>query len=564
MELFVVGLTISGFLLASGSAMDNADIISFHFMENVGQLGRSLKNQRLNSSRRELEDGFADETSFYPGVADNYVYPASSIDLETPEMVPDQENFGSFHIASEGGRQSRPEFWTRGQHRPSKAAAIGWPEPPTMSGSHYYVQKIDPPKRRFSSTTPPHGLDAANSNRYEEVELTISPVTEPSTNSPMNGLMKKFLAKLLVEQYGRRPIKGKVERTNKTGSQSSQNPKTSKQEQELKFLYGDTLGTLKNKTLAKLKQFFGIFTVVKFNNSECNTTNWAGTWQGTCLTASECTRMSGTALGGCARGFGVCCVFRGTCGDSASTNCTYFQSPNYPDYYPANGGVVTPTTTPVPALSPTPDPRTLAKGRQSSSDSSSCVFTISKANANVQQLRIDFVDLDLAGPTNGTCTDERLVISGQNANDQIPVICGYNTGQHVYVDVSQLSGPVAIMNNLNYAVCIRREAGYCSITYSSQNYPFQLVNSLPNGQITVPAGQAGVDVLNCPDDFIIIDGTRLCGDRFNDGSTVMNFSQNAPVVDTSSGPIVINVRSNSNVTGLGFKLRFTQNRCPAN
>ncbi|XP_048521994.1 uncharacterized protein LOC109540096 [Dendroctonus ponderosae] len=344
--------------------------------------------------------------------------------------------------------------------------------------------------------------------------------------------------------------------------------------------------------------------------------------------------MSGTALGGCARGFGVCCVFRGTCGDSASTNCTYFQSPNYPDYYPANGGVVTPTTTPVPALSPTPDPRlhwyhrlvvsrTLAKGRQSSSDSSSCGFTISKANANVQQLRIDFVDLDLAGPTNGTCMDERLVISGQNANDQIPVICGYNTGQHVYVDVSQLSGPVAIMvlsttgaqkrfklkicqfsdtcqtsqgnclqyytgtsgviqsfnydraamfsrstpgyfNNLNYAVCIRREAGYCSITYSSQNYPFQLVNSLPNGQITVPAGQAGVDVLNCPDDFIIIDGTRLCGDRFNDGSTVMNFSRNAPVVDTSSGPIVINVRSNSNVTGLGFKLRFTQNRCPAN
>lgn len=46
----------------------------------------------------------------------------------------------------------------------------------------------------------------------------------------------------------------------------------------------------------------------------------------------------------------------------------------------------------------------------------------------------------------------------------------------------------------------------------------------------MPSGQAGVDVLNCPDDFIIIDGTRLCGDRFNDGSTVMNFSQNAPVV----------------------------------
>lgn len=65
--------------------------------------------------------------------------------------------------------------------------------------------------------------------------------------------------------------------------------------------------------------------------------------------------------------------------------------------------------------------------------------------------------------------DERLVITGQNINDVIPPICGYNTGQHsknfkpdptrnlltrqrfsVFVDVSESSGPIslAVLSNL--------------------------------------------------------------------------------------------------------------------
>lgn len=40
-----------------------------------------------------------------------------------------------------------------------------------------------------------------------------------------------------------------------------------------------------------------------------------------------------------------------------------------------------------------------------------------------------------------------------------------------------------LQNNLNYAICIRREPGYCSVTFTNggtagQVYPFQLVNSL--------------------------------------------------------------------------------------
>ncbi|XP_030764365.1 uncharacterized protein LOC115888705 [Sitophilus oryzae] len=507
-----------------------------------------------------------------------------------------------------------------------------------------------------STTTRSPNVLVLDPNKYEELQLKnqnlLKDQSPEDTRKKINILLRKYITKLFLEKYGNKKSYGKTRLekrlSNKTVEvnnniiSSPLNKRIPKVDQESKFLTADTLWSLKNKTIGKIKKIFSIFTVIKFNNTECNATNWAGTWQGVCYTSSECTQMGGTAFGNCASGYGVCCVFRGSCGDSSSRNCSYFKSPNYPDYYPSTGPVITPTTTlaPVTTTGATPDPRLhwyyYKKGRgdkelddvlsskQTSSDSLSCVFSVYKTNSDVKQIRIDFIDLDLASPTNGTCVTERLVITGQNSNDQIPVLCGYNTGQHVYVDVSQLNGPLQIMvlsttgsrkrfkmricqytdvcstsqnnclqyytgvtgviesfnydqaamfnrstpgyfNNLNYAICIRREAGYCSITYRNvqggQTYPFQLVNELPSGQLTVPQGQAGVDILNCPDDYIIIDGTRLCGDRFNDGSTSANFSMNAPVVDTSAGPIVINVRTNGNVTGLGFKLYYTQNPC---
>ncbi|XP_018332458.2 uncharacterized protein LOC108741970 [Agrilus planipennis] len=69
----------------------------------------------------------------------------------------------------------------------------------------------------------------------------------------------------------------------------------------------------------------------------------------------------------------------------------------------------------------------------------SCNLNVFKASSNIKMLRIDFLDFELNGPINGTCTDERFVIMGENENDIIPELCGFNTGQHVYVDVSQVS-----------------------------------------------------------------------------------------------------------------------------
>lgn len=49
------------------------------------------------------------------------------------------------------------------------------------------------------------------------------------------------------------------------------------------------------------------------------------------------------------------------------------------------------------------------------------------------------------------------------------------------------------------------------------------------GESTVPPGQAGAEIFNCPDDYIVIGGVRLCGDKFNDGSLIEDFTMNAPV-----------------------------------
>lgn len=50
--------------------------------------------------------------------------------------------------------------------------------------------------------------------------------------------------------------------------------------------------------------------------------------------------------------------------------------------------------------------------------------------------------------------------------------------------------------------------------------------------LTIPQGQAGVGVMDCPDDYIVIDGVRLCGARFNDGTVTNNASVNAVVTGT--------------------------------
>ncbi|KAB0791812.1 hypothetical protein PPYR_03612 [Photinus pyralis] len=393
-----------------------------------------------------------------------------------------------------------------------------------------------------------------------------------------------------------------------------------------KFFDAHKITMLKNSTHLLAKKFLSLFTIIKFANSACTGSNGVNTYEGTCYYESECEARNGTTMGVCAEGYGVCCVFIRSCGATSSQNCTYFESPSYPNYYPSNGSIVPPTVPP--ASNGTIDPRLryqvmmfLAR-QEMTSNSLSCTFQLQKISDNVRQLRVDFLDLELRGPVNGSCTVERFVISSHNRNNLVPDICGYNTGQHMYVDITDVSGPIQIgvlamaverkrfrirvcqvtecsnplnclqyhtgvtgvissfnydqasslsrsvpeyYNNLNYAICIRKEKGYCSITYTNvangTAYQFQLRNFDEAGLSTTAPGQAGSEIFGCPDDYIVINGVRLCGERFNDGSVTIDLTMNAPVTDNTGGPFIIPFKTNSRATGRGFRLFYRQNMC---
>ncbi|XP_019870330.2 uncharacterized protein LOC109598852 [Aethina tumida] len=136
---------------------------------------------------------------------------------------------------------------------------------------------------------------------------------------------------------------------------------------------------------------------VRFANSICSTLEGL---EGTCYTREQCDGINGGIVSGkCANGIGRCCLVQRTCGSTSSYNNTYFVNSNYPNGNPA------PTQ---------------------------CVYTIRKCNSDICQVRLDFLALSLAQPDgNGYCvTDSVQVVGGAST---VPIICGENSGQHMYV-----------------------------------------------------------------------------------------------------------------------------------
>lgn len=69
------------------------------------------------------------------------------------------------------------------------------------------------------------------------------------------------------------------------------------------------LNKLKTKTINFAKNLFSLFTIIQFPNSRClANSSVSGSYEGTCYHATECAKLNGTAMGFCAKGFGVCCV----------------------------------------------------------------------------------------------------------------------------------------------------------------------------------------------------------------------------------------------------------------
>ncbi|KAH8277071.1 hypothetical protein KR026_004776 [Drosophila bipectinata] len=261
-----------------------------------------------------------------------------------------------------------------------------------------------------------------------------------------------------------------------------------------------------NAPRSKGKGFLSLFEVIKFPNTKCSVSMGdIRSMEGVCYHEFECKSLGGVPTESCAEGVGVCCVFVNGCGDVTSQQILYFESPNYP---------------------------------QAVREMMICVLIIN-VKKGVEQLRLDFQMFELSRPTNGDCMDDQFIVSGHNSNFQIPVLCGINTGQHIYIHVgdsneskvylsvfvkvsgggrsfnikvSQLEDNLApnnclqyftepegivksfnydtdgsivdnreatYFNNLNYAICLSRLKNVCSVSYNTE----QLGGDQPDFQI---------------------------------------------------------------------------------
>ncbi|KAH8399483.1 hypothetical protein KR215_011695 [Drosophila sulfurigaster] len=257
---------------------------------------------------------------------------------------------------------------------------------------------------------------------------------------------------------------------------------------------------------AKGKGFLSLFEVIKFPNTKCSVSMGdIRTMEGVCYHEFECKSLGGIPTESCADGVGACCIFVNGCGDVTSQQTVYFESPNYP---------------------------------QAVREMMICVLIVN-VRKGVQQLRLDFQMFELSRPTNGDCIDDQFIISGHNTNFNIPILCGINTGQHIYVHVGdsnegkvyfsvfvKVSGggrsfnikitqvdddlapdnclqyysdgegiiksfnydadgsivsnrEATYLNNMNYAICLARSKNVCSISYNTE----QLGGDQPDFQI---------------------------------------------------------------------------------
>ena len=155
-----------------------------------------------------------------------------------------------------------------------------------------------------------------------------------------------------------------------------------------------------NGTSADPLRFLSPFTILTFPNLHCESSD--ATLDGTCYTSTECSQRGGKSLGACAMGFGVCCIFNLDCFSESGENGTIFTSPN--------------TILPL------------------------CSAMI-RFSSDICQIKLDFEDLVLLDPdAEGLCTEgDYLQIFGGAvaASSRLPLLCGKNSGQHMYLTVMQ-------------------------------------------------------------------------------------------------------------------------------
>ncbi|XP_053212960.1 uncharacterized protein LOC128396407 [Panonychus citri] len=326
---------------------------------------------------------------------------------------------------------------------------------------------------------------------------------------------------------------------------------------------------------------------------------------GTCYSSISCRSLGGVAIGKCGVS-NVCCVFPRTCDAVSSMNSTYFTNPAYPSPY--NGSTIC-TLTMNRAASlykicqlrldfvdfeinrPIGGNCDVDKFMVSGQNSNSLVPPICGRNSGTHV----YMDVDGAqGPftfrviTNGPgyrrwniqitqieCTNPSKAPSNclQYYTGPSGMFSSFNYETSQFQDFSstnpqsgqsgQLFLDATYLNGMDYAICFRKENGFCTQSYSvnSTFTPFEIVNFGPNNSPTFDQSVAGAGLTRCAYDYIQLNGVRFCGSRLNIRGVDQSPNQDAPVIDTGAGPFIARFVSDSRNVGRGFKLSFQQNPC---
>lgn len=325
----------------------------------------------------------------------------------------------------------------------------------------------------------------------------------------------------------------------------------------------------------------GLFTIVTFPNDVC-IINSDNTLTGTCLSSSECSDRSGTADGNCASGFGVCCLVRvtscATAGVNVNSNCSYIQNPGFPNAF--------------------------------TNASTTCLYTISRIQDNICQLRYDFAAASLDNPAEGNCADTiRFGSPTSTTVPALPDLCGVLTGQHAYVETGSTGdagtltyisgagttdrtynikvtyipcntnylaptdclqyftgniGTVMSFNfaggnflqNQRYRVCIRQEEGFCGVNYN------QSTNMTPDS-FELLGGNNAVVGTNCAQNSVTFTGTPLNARQCGQILCGIAAQTNPCTIIANGSPQGFQVTSvNANTgTATGFNIVYTQTPC---
>ncbi|XP_041986179.1 uncharacterized protein LOC121738282 [Aricia agestis] len=359
----------------------------------------------------------------------------------------------------------------------------------------------------------------------------------------------------------------------------------------------DNYGERKGKIL------FPFVSIVRFANSDCSSTN---TMTGTCLARRECNNLNGTITGTCASRRGRCCIVSRSCGSTTNVNNTYFTSPGYPSAYaggqactiivnrcnnnicqlridfldmvlaqPDGDGVcstdsitITGGNTIVPTLCGDNTGQTLfVDFNGNAAITITVTATLATTFSRRWNLRLIQLGCDCPGIAPNGCLQYYTGTSGTITS------FNYGTAANTALSASLVTGTRQIAN-LNYGICIRMEAGYCTIQYAqtaNDLYSFTVSGDVEGADNTVLATAIGaVNDGACTTDFVVIPnptvvatGVSVGTDRFCGVGFV--------TVQTGAKPFVLYVVTDGNegatattppdVANRGFSLAYTQVAC---